>query len=556
MLKVFLIGFILPIGIASCVVPVSTPYAVTSDAHPLEIGQFVSDQLSSGSERIFSVQTSLGDVIQGNLTAQDITLDVVDKQGTHLRRLAHGDGVAESFMWVASSPQEMLVLRTSAHTLRNYHLVLTRALASVPHVNKSEGGSHQGASNEKINIISPKLIALSRALAQGETTDAFWQALTTEGTPLVEPINDQESIVTFLWRGAIHNVRLFGAPSGNHESLYQLPHSDVWWRSFIVPNTTRLSYRLAPDVPAVQGSAMDNRRVILATAQRDPLNQHIFPENSTSHVDTFQGSSALTLRQAPAQPWVKKRPDVENGTLSRFRFASQLLNNERDVWTYIPAGPKPEALLVLFDAHAYLNRVPTPIIIDNLIADGLIPQTAVVFIDNASPESRGQELPPNKTFAAFLSQELMPWVSQQGLKQPASRTIIAGSSYGGLAASYAGLTNSTWFGGVLSLSGSYWWGKEKSEASWLTQQYAQSPVKNVKFYLDAGRFEVGRGETLGILETSRQFGDMLRRKGYDVVQFEHDSGHDYLHWQGALACGLVSLLNSKKSIGLAACNPD
>ena len=28
-----------------------------------------------------------------------------------------------------------------------------------------------------------------------------------------------------------------------------------------------------------------------------------------------------------------------------------------------------------------------------------------------------------------------------------------------------------------------------------------------------------------------------------MTQHEHATGHDYLHWQGALGCGLVALLN-------------
>ena len=45
------------------------------------------------------------------------------------------------------------------------------------------------------------------------------------------------------------------------------------------------------------------------------------------------------------------------------------------------------------------------------------------------------------------------------------------------------------------------------------------------------------------METSRHLADVLRAKGYAVTRREHATGHDYLHWQGALACGLVALLN-------------
>ncbi|MNT29304.1 hypothetical protein D3C72_1650360 [compost metagenome] len=64
----------------------------------------------------------------------------------------------------------------------------------------------------------------------------------------------------------------------------------------------------------------------------------------------------------------------------------------------------------------------------------------------------------------------------------------------------------------------------------------------MEFYFDAGLYESARGGQAGILETSRALGDVLRAKGYRVTQVEHSTGHDYVHWQGSLARGLVALL--------------
>lgn len=424
----------------------------------------------------------------------------------------------------------------------------TASASSTPLVDKADAAAPASADPS-----SPRLRALQRTLAEGGSTAFFWDEIARHGTPLIEPISDSESLVTFLWRGAQDSVRLFGSPSGDHDPLTRLGSSDVWWTTFRMPNSARLSYRLAPDVPRVPGSPMDQRRAILITAQRDPLNPDVFPAGNETRIDVFQGDSVLSLPDAPAQTWVAPRTGVKPGALQSHQFVSPLLGNERKVWTYIPDSAAPQALLVLFDASAYLDQVPTPTIIDNLIADGLIPPTAVVLIDNASRASRGRELPPNPQFSAFLDTELMPWVQAQGLKFPATRTVIAGSSYGGLASAYAGLILPQWFGNVLSLSGSYWWAPEKSMPGWMMRQYAQSPPQAVRFYLDAGRYESGRPGQDGILETSRHFGDVLRAKGYAVTQVEHDTGHDYLHWQGSLGCGLVALLSPEKFDGLAQC---
>lgn len=150
-------------------------------------------------------------------------------------------------------------------------------------------------------------------------------------------------------------------------------------------------------------------------------------------------------------------------------------------------------------------------------------------------------------------------IADQGgaLAQPAARTVIAGSSYGGLTSSYAALQHPQWFGNVLSLSGSYWWAPGGHMPGWTMRAYAHAtpqPDHPVRFYLDAGRYEAARGGQDGILETNRHLGDVLHAKGYAVTQVEHDTGHDYLHWQGSLGCGLVALLQPTRfAQGLPAC---
>ncbi len=224
-------------------------------------------------------------------------------------------------------------------------------------------------------IDSPRLAALAQTLASGGATASFWDEVAQTGAPLVEPVDASRDRVTFLWRGAERNVRLFGGPSSDHAQLTRLGDSDVWYVSFVVPRSTRLSYRLAPDVPELPGSGMARRRAILATAQADPYNPRAYPRRG---IDPFQTYSVLELADAPAQPWVEARADVPAGTVETRELHSAILGNTRKIHLYRPAGWRPEAaqnhVLVLFDAGAYLGRVPTPTILDNMIAAGVIPR--------------------------------------------------------------------------------------------------------------------------------------------------------------------------------------
>ncbi|MBU1354737.1 MAG: enterochelin esterase [Gammaproteobacteria bacterium] len=509
--------------------------AQAAGAEALAVGTPAQGSLAPGQVVRWPVQAPAGQVVQGDFDAPDAMLDVIGAEGRHLRRLVGAGGGPQGFTWQVQ-PGEQLQVRAGPQPQGSaYTLNLRRALALAP----------AAPASAESPLPSPRLRALARTLAEGGSTAAFWQERAQHGTPLVEPLSERESLVTFLWRGthATQSVRLFGSPSGNHDPLQQLPGSDLWWASFRMPLGARLSYRLAPDVPQVQGSAQDNRRMILATAQRDPLNARAFPARADAALDAFQGASVLELPAAPPQPWVAPRPSVAQGTITRHEIASRILGNQRPVWLYRPAGAPPQALLVVFDAHAYREDVPTPRIVDNLMADGLIPPTAVLMVSNPSAQARATELPPNPLFARFLDEELMPWVQTQGLGQPPEATVIAGSSFGGLASAYAGLMLPQRFGRVLSLSGSYWWAPQGELPGWMMRAYAAAPSQDVRFYLDAGRYEGARGGQSGILETNRHLGDVLRAKGYAVTHREHATGHDYLHWQGALGCGLVALLN-------------
>ena len=514
-----------------------------AQAEPLVVSdqQVVQSQLQGMAQQV-QLQVPAGAVVQLRFAGAGLHLDLRDAQGQHIRRLAEDGRGVQTAMWRSLGAQQEQLWVVPAE--KN----LAAAPFSLQVLNTWQVQGEEQPKPEDTPM-GPRLKKLQQALAQGHSTDAFWQQVQQQGTPLVEPWEGGQLLVTFLWRDqGNHNVRLFGSPSGDHNPLRKLGGSDVWWTSVVMDPRARLSYALAPDVPKV-ANASQQRRMILATLQRDPLNPHTFPAQlATQAVDRFQGRSVLQLPQAPKQPWVQARSDVPQGTLTRHVVHSQILGNDRDVWTYVPAGAEPQNLLVLFDAHAFVHDVPTPRILDNLMADGLLPNTAAVIVGNASPEARGQELPPNPKFAQFMAEELMPWVREQGLAQMARHTVVAGSSYGGLVSSYLGLMHPELFGNVLSMSGSYWWAPQGEPAGWMQRawQTLPSPMPHVRFYIDAGTFEKGRGGREGILETSRALGDILRERGLQVTQREWVSGHDYVQWQASLGCGLVALLAPQK----------
>ncbi|SDF64251.1 MULTISPECIES: enterochelin esterase [unclassified Duganella] len=530
--------------------------------------QVFSGALEAQTHREHPVRLAEGDFVQGRLAGKAMRLVLLDRDGKRAQILAKGRRDVQEFMFVAGD-RGPYVLDVRAPEAGSYELSvlqqvpLAAQVAPAPVIESPRLRALQqsleqsvAAANLAASAGRAAVTSVGDPAATGSTAstfgsgvavlDAFWREVAAQGGPLVERVAGlpkDQLLLTFLWRGATRNVRILGAPSADHDEMSRLGNSDVWYRSYRVPASTRLSYRLAPDVPELNAPASQRRRAILATVQRDPLNPRSFPEKT---LDKYDGASVLELPAAPSQDWVQPREGVPAGQLERLRLASKALGNERDIYLYRSHGYRPgakgNALVVLFDAENYTTDVPTPAILDKLVAAGKLPPTAAILIANPSAETRGAELPPNPAFARFLAEELMPWAKARGVHAGAANTVVAGASYGGLASAWAGLKHPEWFGNVYSQSGSFWWAPPEQEAEWLTREYAAAPPRKVRFLLEAGLFEVGRNGSFGILETSRHLRDVLRAKGYQVEQREFAAGHDYYHWRGSLGEGLIRLI--------------
>lgn len=401
---------------------------------------------------------------------------------------------------------------------------------------------------------SPHILGLRTDLANGDpdATEGFWREVEGHGAPLVEMLEGQsDALVTFLWRGhnGLRNVVVLGPLVGLDAEQNRLTHlegSDVWYRTYRLPSNVRSRYWLSPDDPLTPLTE-DNWEEILANWRRDPLNPETFRDlwylsESDAHEVLV---SVLTMPDAPPEPWITGASSTPAGTIDEYQIHSSLLSNERRVWVYTPAEHEAEELgAVLFlDGHGYIHLMSAPTILDNLIAAGRIPRLVAIFVDSLGP-TREVELPCYPPFADFLADELLPWARERyHISEDPRRVIIVGSSYGGLAATFTGLRRPEVFGNVLSQSGSFWWQPEgDQEYEWLARQFAESPLRPLRFYLDVGRLETDPPPPApSQLLSNRHLRTVLRAKGYEVSYVEFDGGHDELSWRATLPDGLIPL---------------
>ena len=205
---------------------------------------------------------------------------------------------------------------------------------------------------------------------------------------------------------------------------------------------------------------LNGEKNVSAPARPDPLNPRVLATHDASLVE---------LAAAPRQPWLNRRTGVPRGKVSKHSIQSQILNQARSIAVYTPPNfpqqDKPYRLLILFDGEDFQRpeQIPGPTILDNLLSERKIHPTLVVFVNQID---RDKELACSEGFAEFVAVELLPWIqSRYDLGTGPKRTIIGGSSLGGLMASYCAFRHSDKFGNVLSLSGAYHWLPSADEIS-------------------------------------------------------------------------------------------
>ena len=352
---------------------------------------------------------------------------------------------------------------------------------------------------------SPRIAGLKKSLEIGEVgaLERFWQRVSAEGVPLIEPIPGDEKygLVTFLYRAdetthhvVLHSELLRGMwwDRWSDALLERLPNTDLFYRSYRVPVEMRFVYWLSPNRPLVHISrdVEDTDHYL----HIDPLNPRVFRQDLDR--------SYVEMPAAPAQPWWQERDGVPRGTLEMMPWHSPMLGNDRTVWIYRPAGAMsgmdPLAFLLLFDGDIFTTYIPGSTILDNLIAEKRIPPLVVLMLDSPN---RSEELYCSERFTDFLAGELVPW-SRQSLPvtHDPAQSVVGGVSAGGLAAAFTALRHPELFGNILSNSGAFQWSKDAyasklwsyaipPEDCWLAQEFAARERLPLRFHLDAGLLE-------------------------------------------------------------------
>lgn len=421
--------------------------------------------------------------------------------------------------------------------------------------------------------------AAAALLAKNEAGSAiWWQQIARIGTPIVEETPGESWLkLTFLWRdpqgdettSSICRVYLdINGVTDHHSfspvSLERLTGSDIWMASVQQASDWRGSYSLIPISkaqlpPQAKGTPEQRRRQqrewwrsLFPFAIADPLNPCAPHGNARGvRLSGIHLPDALS-QQAWHEVDAGRAPEVDEKHF-RFEWNSVRLGNRRRCWLWRPAEAQEAALplVVVLDGQNWAISMSLLPVLEQQTRQGDLPAAAWLMIDAIDDATRSRELACNADFWIAVEEELLPLAKKIApFTNDPALTVVAGQSYGGLAALYAGLYWPQRFGCVLTQSGSFWWpnmkfmthyeAREQHEKGYLIQQVSRRPnAVPLRIFQEAGLLEQD------ILFVNQQMRQALLEAGHNVHYRRYHGGHDLLCWRGGLTDGVRWLLGQQ-----------
>lgn len=426
---------------------------------------------------------------------------------------------------------------------------------------------------------SPTLAAMHQRLLErpqlaSQLQAQLWQQVTS--TPLVEadPTQEGKYLVTFLWRGAAHNVLLFVNRLTDEKNLAdsymrRLPGTDTWYLTYRMDGDWRASYCFLPAPTADQAPWLQGSQVRLRQALDGGLPDPHNPVTCTNRRGFVQ--SVVSLPLAPAWPlgeWPvfsddaaaggldagrldasedrdgtgelgAGRGDADAGRLNagRVDVVADLDTLGRQIWVYTPAPisrTQSYPVLLVLDGEVWLKRHHLHLALAQLMDAGLIAPAYIVFIDSGGTEQRWQEL-GQSNFGRYLSGPLLNWLKTHYAisPKPADRVVI-GQSLGALTVLRTLVAYPQLIGAGISQSASLWQDVLFSELNALDA--TQTPLTGTRAWIEVGSQEW----ILAPLQPKAVC--QLREAGMQVKDMVYNGGHDYACWRINLASALMHLL--------------
>lgn len=338
-------------------------------------------------------------------------------------------------------------------------------------------------------------------------SDSLLGKVRQQGNPLIE-----NETVVFVWEGQ-DPPQIGGDFTDWQDRMISLSEASpgCWTCEVTLPNDGYFEY-----------SFFQGEKRLLDPFNRRKVSNGVGAFNNFFTMPAYR-PNALAIRQK----------NVLHGQIIHTSVACDWMavGKRRQVILYSPPVAEPTPLLVVYDGPDYYRRGKLVNLVDNLIAAKRMRPVAMAMVQNGR-SARFLEYACSDSTVAFILDRIIPLAREQLnlVNSPGSFGVL-GASMGGVMALYTALRVPQVFGFALSQSGAFTIDQHELVA-WDLARYA--PVRDVRIWLDAGRFE-------WLLEPNRAMAAELARRGYSVDYLEFNAGHNYSAWSDDVWRGLEKL---------------
>ncbi len=407
---------------------------------------------------------------------------------------------------------------TKRRILQAWCLCLLLCAPSMAWAQAADPGGQRAPLFDAYHVFKDALDA-AVATADDGALDAFWQTL-TDAHQVPFALGDSAA---FLYRGEAESVAWngdfngWGGDAAFANAGTRLEGTDLWILETTFPADARLDYKIV----------------------RDGNDWILDPANPWQQWSGFGPNSELRM---PAYVYPREtlpRPGVPQGTLAEaVALRSESLDYDVAYRVYTPAGYDTLArlpVLYVTDGHEYADarQGSLVVVLDNLIADGLVRPVLVVFVDPREPgrpannRRRSEYADAYSAFAAFLAEELVPAIDAAYKTEAAAAARgILGTSLGGLFAAYVGAARPGVFRRLAIQSPAFFYDTEHNED------------RVYRMYTDADRLPLrifmSTGTVHDTQDGARRMRDVFEEKGYALRYVEVNEGHSWGNWRALL----------------------
>lgn len=361
-----------------------------------------------------------------------------------------------------------------------------------------------------------KLTNFTSSTDNASELNTFWDDLIATGNfPFAI-----DTKVAFLYRGSASSINWAGefngwdmyANAGN-----RLGVSNVWLLEMEFLADTRSEYKI-----------VRNGSEWLAD-----------PNNPLPLVGDF-GNSELWMPDYSKHTELISRLEISKGTLSdNIRKFSSNLSYTSQYRVYTPANYSTLSNLptiYVTDGQNYLDDSmgKMVIVLDNLIADGLIEPVIAIFLDprdpdNLSNDRRGSEYRNNINFVNYVTQELIPEIDATfRTNSSADARGIMGASWGGYNASYFCVKAASYFRNI-GMNSAYL--HPNGDYS-IDADLQATNLDGFKLYLSYGKFDADGERYFNRLK------DVFDQKGKEYEFTIVGDGHTWKNWSRVIGDAL------------------